>query len=76
MLVAIIILAWLLVNTVASMVIICIDGSTPRSASDWIGLGISCIFCPLVMIFIIRPITTLIIKIKKHKSKSFRNKDC
>ena len=75
MLVAIIILAWLLANTLVSMLIICIDGSTPRTASDWIGLGLSCVFCPLTMIFIIRPITTLIIKIKKYKSKSFRNKD-
>ena len=67
MLIAIILLAWLLVNTVASMVIICIDGGTPRSASDWIGLGISCIFCPLVMIFIIQPIITLISR-RRHRN--------
>ena len=73
MLVTIIILAWLLVNVVTSMLIICIDGSTPRTASDWIGLGLSCVFCPLTMIFIIRPITTLIIKVKKSKSKKNLN---
>ena len=73
MLIAVIILTWLLVNTVASMVIICIDGCTPRGVSDWVGLGLSCIFCPLVMMFIIQPITTLIAKIKKRRNRRRRN---
>ena len=68
MIVAVIVLAWLLINTLATLIIICIDGGTPSSrAGDWIGIGISCVFSPLTMLFIIQPIYTLIIKIKRKK---------
>ena len=67
MIVAIVILAWLLVNTLATLIIICADGGTPAKASDWLGVGISCVFSPLTMLFIIQPIYTLIIKIKRKK---------
>lgn len=69
MIVAIIILAWLLVSTLATLVIICIDGSTPTKASDWIGVGLSCVLNPLTILFIIQPITTWITKIKKRRRK-------
>lgn len=67
MIVAVIILAWLLVNTIASLVIICIDGGTPARASDWVGIGLSCVLSPLTILFIIQPITTWITKIKKRR---------
>ena len=67
MIVAIVILAWLLVNTLATLIIVCADGGTPAKASDWLGVGISCVFSPLTMLFIIQPIYTLIIKIKRKK---------
>ena len=67
MIVAIVILAWLLVNTLATLIIICADGGTPAKASDWLGVGISCVFSPLTMLFIIQPIYALITKIKRKK---------
>ncbi len=67
MIVAIIILAWLLLNTLATLVIICIDEGTPVKASDWVGVGLSCVLSPLTILFIIQPITTWITKIKKRR---------
>ena len=67
MIVAIIILAWLLLNTLATLVIICIDEGTPAKASDWVGVGLSCVLSPLTILFIIQPITTWITKIKKRR---------
>jgi hypothetical protein len=67
MIVAVIILAWLLVNTMATLIIICIDEGTPVKASDWVALGLSCILSPLTILFIIQPITTWITKIKKRR---------
>jgi len=67
MIVAIIILAWLLLNTLATLVIICIDEGTPAKASDWAGVGLSCILSPLTILFIIQPITTWITKLKKRR---------
>lgn len=70
MIVAVIVLAWLLVNTLATLIIICIDGGTPSSrASDWLGIGISCVFSPLVMMFIIQPVYTRIDKLRRKKRK-------
>ena len=70
MLIAIIVLAWLLINTLATLIIICIDGGTPSRASDWIGTGISCVFSPLVMMFIVQPVYTWIDKrIRKRRKK-------
>ena len=70
MIVAVIILAWLLVNTTASFIIICIDGGTPVKASDWLGIGLSCVLSPLAVLFIIQPITTLITKIKRRRRRN------
>ena len=69
MIVAIIILAWLLLNTLATLIIICIDEGTPVRASDWVALGLSCVLSPLIILFIIQPITTWITKIKRKKRK-------
>ena len=68
MVVAIIILAWLLVNTLATLIIICIDGGTPsKRVSDWLGIAISYALSPLTMLFIVQPITTWIINIRKRR---------
>ena len=69
MIVAVIVLAWLLINTVATLIIICADGGTPARASDWLGIGISCVFSPLAMLFIVQPVYNLIIKLKRKKRK-------
>ena len=67
MIVAIVILAWLLLNTLATLIIICMDGGTPAKASDWIGVGLSCVLNPLTILFIIQPITTWINKLKRKR---------
>ena len=69
MIVAIVILAWLLLNTLATLVIICIDGGTPAKASDWVGIGLSCVISPLSILFIIQPINTWIVELKRKKRK-------
>ena len=70
MIVAVIVLAWLLINTLATLIIICIDGGTPSSrASDWLGVVISCVFSPLVMMFIVQPVYTWIDKLIRKKRK-------
>jgi hypothetical protein len=62
--------AWVWLNTLGTLIIICADGGTPSSrTSDWIGIGISCVLSPLTVLFIIQPITTLITKIKRKKRK-------
>ena len=70
MIVVICILAWLLINTLATLIIICVDGGTPSNkVSDLVALGFSCILSPLTILFIIQPITTWITKIKRKKRK-------
>jgi len=63
------ILAWLLLNTLATLIIICIDGGTPVRASDWVGTGLSCVLSPLTILFIIQPISAWIYKLKRKKRK-------
>ena len=68
MVIAVIVLAWLLVNTLATLIIICVDGGTPgNKAGDWVGTLLSCILSPLTILFIIQPITTRITKLKKRR---------
>ena len=68
MIIAVIILAWLLINTLATLIIICVDGGTPsKRVSDWLGIGISCAFSPLTMIFIAQPIYSWVTKIRKRR---------
>lgn len=69
MIVAIVILAWLLLNTLATLIIICIDEGTPVKASDWVGVGLSCVLSPLTILFIIQPIITWINKLKRKRRK-------
>ena len=70
MIVALIVLAWLLINTLATLVIICIDGGTPsKRVSDWLGIGISCVFSPPVMMFIIQPAYMWIANMKRKRRK-------
>ena len=70
MIAVVIVLAWLLVNTLATLIIICIDGGTPSSrASDWIGIGISCVFSPPVMMVIVQPVYTWIDKLIRKRGK-------
>ena len=71
MIVAIVILAWLLLNTLATLIIICMDEGTPAKASDWISVGLSCVLNPLTILFIIQPITACI---NKYKFKRKRRK--
>jgi hypothetical protein len=69
MIVAVIVLAWLLLNTIATLIIICVDGGTPVKADEWLGIALSCVLSPLTILFIIQPITTWITKIKRKKRK-------
>ena len=74
MIVAVIVLAWLLINTLATSIIICIDGGTPVRASDWFALGLSCVLSPLTILFIIQPIIAWVNKIKKRRRKRNESK--
>ena len=70
MIVAIVILAWLLINTLATLIIICVDGGTPsKRVSDWLGIVISCVFSPLVMMFVVQPAYMWIANMKRKKRK-------
>jgi hypothetical protein len=69
MIVAVIVLAWLLLNTIATLIIICVDGGTPVKADEWVGIGLSCVLSPLTVLFIIQPITTWLTKLKRNKRK-------
>ena len=70
MIVAVIVLAWLLINTLATLIIICIDGGTPsKRVSDWLGIGISCVFSPLAMMYVVQPIYSLLTNIKRRRRK-------
>ena len=69
MMIAVIILAWLLLNTLATLIIICADGGTPARASDWLGIGISCVFSPLAMMYVVQPIYSLLTNIKRRRRK-------
>lgn len=70
MIVAVIVLAWLLLNALATLIIICVDGGTPSSkVSDWVGIGISCVFSPLTMMYVVQPIYSLLTNIKRCRRK-------
>ena len=70
MIVAVIVLAWLLINTLATLIIVCVDGGTPSNkVGDWVGTLLSCVLSPLTILFIIQPITTWIAQLKRKKRK-------
>ena len=64
MLIAIIVLAWLLISTWITLVVICTDEG--YKGDEWAGIIIACLFSPL-MVFIIRPIVLTIKRIKKRR---------
>lgn len=66
MLVAIIILAWFLINTWIALAIVCVGEG--YHCTEWIGIIIACVFSPL-MIFIIRPIVLFIKKTLRKRKK-------
>ena len=65
MLIAIIILAWLLISTWITLVVIGIDEG--YRGDEWAGVIVACLFSP-ISVFIIRPIV-LAIKRKKKQNK-------
>ena len=64
MLIAVIVLAWLLVSTWITIVVIGIDEG--YRGDEWAGVIIACLFSP-ISVFIIRPIVLTIKRIKKTK---------
>lgn len=66
MLVAIIVLAWLLVSTWVTLIIIGIDER--YKGHEWAGIIIACLFSPL-MVFIVRPIVLAIERAKKRRKR-------
>ena len=63
--IAIIVLAWLLVSTWITIIVVGIDEG--YRGDEWAGTIISCLFSPL-MVFIIRPIVLAIKRTKKKKN--------
>ena len=66
MLVAIIVLAWLLVCTWITVIVVGIGER--YKGHEWAGVIISCLFSPL-MVFIIRPIVLAIERAKKRRKR-------
>lgn len=64
MIIAICVLAWLLVSTWITLIVIGIDER--YKGHEWAGVIIACLFSPL-MVFIVRPIVLTIEKKKKRK---------
>lgn len=64
MIIAVIILAWLLVSTWITFVVVGIDEG--YKGDEWAGIIVSCLFSP-IMVFIIRPIVLAIKRAKKNK---------
>ena len=64
MLVAIIVLAWLLVSTWITLIVICVDEG--YRVDEWAGVIVACLFSP-ISVFIIRPIVLSIKKAKRKK---------
>ena len=64
MLIAVIILAWLLVSTWITLIVIGIDEG--YKGDEWAGVIVACLFSP-ISVFIIRPIVLTIKRAKKAK---------
>jgi peptidoglycan/LPS O-acetylase OafA/YrhL len=64
MLIAIIILAWLLVSTWITLIVVGIDEG--YKGNEWAGIIVACLLSP-IMVFIIRPIVLTIKRAKKKK---------
>lgn len=70
MLIAVIVLAWLLVSTWITLIVIGVDEG--YKGDEWAGIIVACLFSP-ISVFIIRPIVLTIKRAKKAKKiKNFR----
>ena len=67
MLIAVCILAWLLVYTWVTVIVVGIDQR--YKGHEWAGVIISCLFSPL-MVFIVRPIVLAVERAKKRRKKN------
>ena len=65
MLIAVIVLAWLLVSTWITLIVIGIDEG--YRGDEWAGIIVACLFSP-ISVFIIRPIVLSIKRTKKKKN--------
>ena len=65
MLIAVIVLAWLLVSTWITLIVIGIDEG--YRGDEWAGVIVACLFSP-ISVFIIRPIVLSIKRTKKKKN--------
>lgn len=65
MIITIIVLAWLLICTWATIIFVGVDEKW--CADEWLGLAIACITSPICLL-IIRPIVLTIKRIKKKKN--------
>ena len=65
MLITVIVLAWLLVSTWITLIVIGIDEG--YRGDEWAGVIVACLFSP-ISVFIIRPIALSIKRTKKKKN--------
>ena len=71
MLIAIIVLAWLLVSTWITLIVVGVDEG--YKGDEWAGIIIACLFSPL-MVFIVRPIVLTIKRAKKRRKQNDSHK--
>ena len=67
MIIAVIVLAWLLISTWITLIVVGVDEG--YKGDEWAGIIVACLFSP-IMVFIIRPIVLAIKKAKKGKKKN------
>lgn len=66
MLIAVVILAWLLVSTWITLIVVGVDEG--YKGDEWAGIIVACLFSP-IMVFIVRPIVRTIKRAKKNQKK-------
>jgi hypothetical protein len=67
MIIAVVVLAWLLISTWVTLIVVGVDEG--YKGDEWAGIIVACLFSP-IMVFIIRPIVLTIKRIKKGKKKN------
>jgi hypothetical protein len=67
MIIAVVVLAWLLVSTWVTLIVVGVDEG--YKGDEWAGIIVACLFSP-IMVFIIRPIVLTIKRAKKGKKKN------
>ena len=65
MLIAVIVLAWLLISTWITLVVVGIDEG--YRGEEWAGIVVACLFSP-ISVFIIRPIVLTAKRVKRRKN--------